>query len=123
MKDNCVIGTINAEDSKDVAFLKSLGRETCSHASHGVAKFMIGDRSTGRAINQRRLISEFIDRFENEIGERDFRDRDVRVWTAKDHFKNFECAGLTALCFSPGIDAKAASSRRTPKSGHYTRSG
>ena len=85
VKDHRVFGTIGAENGKDIAFLESTFSQARGHAPHGGFELRIGVRSAARSVDQRRLVLDLIRRVEDEIGERDFRDRDFRVWSAKNH--------------------------------------
>src|SRR5205823_10133577 len=73
-------------DRKDIAFLESTFSQARGHAPHGGFELRIGVASAARSIDQRRLVFDQIGRVEDEIGERDFRDRDFRVWSAKNHY-------------------------------------
>ena len=52
---------------------------------HRSTELSVGHRATARPIDQCNFILELSRRTEDEVGERNFRDGDVRIWTAKDH--------------------------------------
>src|SRR5262249_8634982 len=76
---------VRAEDREDIAFLKAFLCQTRGHAPNRVLELTISQNATGDTFDERRLVFEFSRRVEDEVGERYFRDADVRVWSAKDH--------------------------------------
>src|SRR6266508_6232320 len=85
MKSNCVLGTIRAEDGEHIAFPKASRMQACRHAPHCVFQLIEGDPASSWTVDERYLFSDFIGRCEDEVGERDFRYRDIGIWGAKDH--------------------------------------
>ena len=90
MKGDTVLEAIRAEDSKDLAFLKTLFRQTGRRAPHRIFELVKGQRAAGRPVDERRLVLELARRLKDEVGDRDFRDGNVRIWPAKDH--SSQCA-------------------------------
>src|SRR2546429_6857547 len=85
MKSNRVLQTVRAEDSEYVALLESPLRQACRRPPHGTLELFIRKHAPGGPVDERRLVSGFSERAEDEVGERNFGDCDVRVWSAKDH--------------------------------------
>ena len=85
VKHNGVFQTVRTVDSEDIAFPESSAGQAGGHATNGILELGVGQRPAGWPINQRNLVRHLGRKFKDEIGERDFRDGDVWIWSAKDH--------------------------------------
>src|SRR5258708_906005 len=94
MKGDRVFRTIRAEDSEHVAFPESSFRQARCRAPDRISQLTVGQTAASRAINQGSFVFKFEIRFENEVGERNFRNRHIVIWSAKDHYRFWACSTL-----------------------------
>src|SRR6266849_4838074 len=85
MKRDRILGAVGAEDAENIALLEIFPRQTCRRATYGFFELTKGQTSSGRSIDQRDFVRMLFSCLRNEISQRDFRNRNVRMWAAKDH--------------------------------------
>src|SRR5712692_9577674 len=69
VKGDAVLGTICAEDSKDIAFAEAFLGQTGRRAPHRVLELTISQSAAARPVDERRLVLEFTRCLKNEVGD------------------------------------------------------
>src|SRR5262249_47671285 len=85
MKNHRVFQTVRAEDREHITFAESSLREARRDATHIVFEFAISQRFASRPVDESDFIFDLSSRTEDEVAERNFRNRDVGIWRAEDH--------------------------------------
>ncbi|CAB4988352.1 unannotated protein [freshwater metagenome] len=77
VEDDGELGDIRRHEGEDIALLETARDKPSCEGSHGGGETGVGEGATGGAIDERRLVTEFIGAGQDVVGEREIRNLDV----------------------------------------------